>query len=67
MKRCICLIVLNLVFGQFLRASDTAKQQDAITRLEQAVSKNQYFRLAVVCDESRCPNRGPREIGERHV
>jgi hypothetical protein len=39
MKRCIWLIVLNLVFGQFLSASDTANQQEAITRLEQAVSK----------------------------
>ena len=45
MKRCICLIVLNLVFGQFLCASDTAKQHEAITRLEQAVSKTNIFEL----------------------
>jgi len=45
MKRCICLIVLNLVLGQFLCASDTAKQQEAITRLEQAISKTNIFEL----------------------
>lgn len=45
MKRCIWLIVLNLVFGEFLSASDTAKQQEAITRLEQAVSKTNIFEL----------------------
>ena len=45
MKRCIWLIVLNLVFGQFLSASDTAKQQEAITRLERAVSKTNIFEL----------------------
>jgi hypothetical protein len=45
MKRCICLIVMIFVLAQFLSASDTAKQQEAITRLEQAVSKTNIFEL----------------------
>lgn len=45
MKGCTWFIVLHLVLGQFLSASDTAKQQDAITRLDQAVSKTNIFEL----------------------
>ncbi|MGC2170460.1 MAG: energy transducer TonB [Candidatus Sulfotelmatobacter sp.] len=45
MKRRICLIVPILVFAEFLGASDTARQQEAITRLEQAVSKTNIFEL----------------------
>lgn len=45
MKYCICLVALILVFRQLLSASDAAKQQEAVTRLEQAVSKTNIFEL----------------------
>jgi len=44
-KRYIWLIVPILVFGQLLSASDAANQNEAITRLEQAVSKTNIFEL----------------------
>ena len=45
MKRWICVAMLGALSPQFLGASDTAKQQEAITRLEQAVSKTNIFEL----------------------
>jgi TonB family protein len=45
MKRCVSLVILGLLFPQFLSASDTANQQEAISRLEQAVAKTNIFEL----------------------
>jgi Gram-negative bacterial TonB protein C-terminal len=45
MKRCLCLFIMSFVFVHLLSASDAAKQQEAIARLEQAVSKTNIFEL----------------------
>jgi len=45
MKNCLYLVTLGLLFGQSHSASDAARQQEAITRLEQAVLKTNIFEL----------------------
>lgn len=45
MKRWIYLITFGILFGPFLHASDDAKQQEAVARMEQAVSKTNIFDL----------------------
>src|SRR5271170_3298704 len=45
MKSCIWLIILSFALGQSLIASDADQQQEAIVRLEQAISKTDIFEL----------------------
>src|SRR5271167_2790382 len=45
MKRCIWLIILSFAVGQSLNASDADQQQEAIARLQQAISKTDIFEL----------------------
>jgi TonB family protein len=45
MKCCLYLLTVGILYGPFLGGSDTAKQQEAIARLEEAVSKTNIFEL----------------------
>jgi outer membrane biosynthesis protein TonB len=45
MKHCLCLVTFAFLVAQSFGASDTAKQEEAITLLQQAVSKTNIFDL----------------------
>ena len=45
MKSCICFVAMILGLGQLLGASEPINQQEAIARLERAISKTNIFEL----------------------
>jgi TonB family protein len=65
MKRCIYLFILVISFRQCLDASDTVNQQEAIARLEQAVSKTNIFELPSFAMKAdvRLDNHGKKIVG----
>jgi hypothetical protein len=65
MKRCLYLFILVVSLHQYIDASDTVNQQEAIARLQQAVSKTNIFELpsfAMKADVS-LDNHGKKIVG----
>jgi hypothetical protein len=65
MKRSIYLSILVVSFGQCLGASDTVNQEEAIARLQQAVSKTNIFELPSFAMKAdvRLDNNGKKIAG----
>ncbi len=65
MKRCLYLLILVVSLRQDIGASDAVNQQEAIARLEQAVSKTNIFELPsfALKADVRLDNHGKKIVG----